>query len=361
MYEIETKKFKKMLDMVKSCYSESKILPLTSVISIKINNSKLTLRVSNIRTTIEVTDNSTNINSPNMSALVNYKQFSSLIKNITSDTIVFDVISDSLYIKANGEYKLSMLLGLDNKPFKLSNLNTDFDNTIKLTINKPQDLVKLGKDFLSDEPQYSLYHNFYIKDKAIAGNGYKFAIINGPPVVSEFPIILHTGFLKQLSVFSKKTVEIDINSKLGYFYIYDTVDEFGVLLYCNKLEYADEYNYSDIVELGNYRNYLEICEIDLNRFKSLIGRLETFIAEDVYLQFEGDCIIFGDSDKTIIEKVQSMSIPVEVAGKTFKLSLEHLNIINSSASGDSIKLYCNKDYVCFMFGTEKVDYIVARK
>ena len=207
--KISTKVFTKLVNKAYKCSTNTKEIPLTTLMCIKIYEGQLRIITSNDDGDylyVISNDISEDDVTSDFYVTVYAEPFVKLINKITSDTVTLSVNDGVLKVIGNGIYKLELPFdengGIIQYPdpirdkfhtgFESGKINLDLVKQVNL-INKPS----LAKTDDLDEVQYN---NYYVGDKVVSTDRYKLCSNDVKLFTFDSPALLSSGFMDLIEV-----------------------------------------------------------------------------------------------------------------------------------------------------------------
>lgn len=300
---VSTVKLQAMMTKAVKGASNNKFMPLTSMISIKVENNKLILTTTDSTNYLYITDE---VECEDFCVTVQLDIFAKLISKLTAEYTTLETFADKLVIKSNGRYTIDLPIEEDGENIKFPNPLKNFDisdnNKIGtftldaigsvLTCVKPALLTADGKG--------DVYYNYYIGECAVATNGdkitvYSEQILDVPHLIS--PEVMNLLALSQsnVSVYAVDSIMVFVSD--------------GMILYSVEVGDIDSFNINGI------KRYLEqdfgkSCKLVKNDIVGALDRVSLFTGV-----FDNGLITltFTDHDISIESKLTTGSEAIDYA------------------------------------------------
>lgn len=356
--KVNTDQLKKMIAIIKNGHSVNSLVPLTTMVEIKVEFGCISLGLSNLSSRIVTWD--TVKTDQEMYGLVDFNKFYNLVLNTTTEQVKLKIDDDVLTFKGNGTNKFKLLTDYDGKIFRLDNINKDYDRKINLYVSKSKEINKIGNKFISDEPLYEAYNFYYISDTTIAGDGTKFIILKDSPIKASSPILFNKNVIGQLSTM-EGNITCYINDAKDYYYICSD----NTIISSNDLGNIGNYSEMMVNELLD-EDYTKIAEIKSKEWDAMLKRINKFINPSymsVILGIRDNKVYLTNSDETFIE-IADLSADFDSnkwKDERIEINYSDLCIINSDSSEDSKVTIYYDGKICLKFDTNKAYYLIAKR
>ena len=157
-FTVKTETLKQMVTKASKASINNKMIPLTGLMNISLQDGKLSITTSDAVNFLTITE--PDITGDNFSVVVMTELFSKLVSKTTSDSIVLTFENNILTFTGNGTYKIDLPLNEEGELIVYPTIPTPTDNvingiiklsTIKNVIlaNKPSLAVTLEAPFLT--------------------------------------------------------------------------------------------------------------------------------------------------------------------------------------------------------------------
>jgi len=280
--EVKTKILQKMLDKVMKGVVDNKIVPITSLIGIDLEDGVLSITATDRINFIRVLEDE--IKGANFKATILAQQFNKLIQRITVDNISIVLKDNYLEVKAGtGKYKIELplegedlIVYPDIPDIKASSKGT-------LSMKDVKSLLETNKVCLAkNNSEYRWLEGYHIsKDCAITGDS-RIAAINSVK-------LFETSFL-----LCKECVELlDVIQEDEVYYTRDgdqlLFESNNVSIYTIELEDEENYPYDSIKDFFKGIEKSSYCQLPKDELLSVLDRISLFVGEydqnDIQLNF----------------------------------------------------------------------------
>jgi len=177
---IKTEDLQNMINRVSKCSSNNKLIPITSLLNIKVTMGSMTL----------TTTDATNYYYAKCSELVECDKedfevsvicdtFTKLIQKTTSLTVALTVEDKILKVKGNGDYKLELPLDEVGKPIKFPNkIPTNVTNVGEIKRSDIDKVLAYNKASLATSVEIPSLTYYYCGDKVVTSDKLKICCTN---------------------------------------------------------------------------------------------------------------------------------------------------------------------------------------
>ena len=339
---LSTNKLKEMVARAVKGASNNKLLPITSLMAIELNNGVLTLITTDATNYLYIKED--HIVGEDFSVTVPVDLFSKLIAKMTSESVVLDFNSTVkiLSVKGNGSYKIELPIDengqLINYPNPLSNVKnlTESESYMinKSTIQVILDTIKPALSVTTEEPCYTGY---YVGDKVVATDTYKIASMNIP--VFDDAKLVSAELMELLSVMQAEKIAVSVYDNLVVFETDDCV------IYGSFMENLDDFAIDAISDLID-SDFTSMCKIPKANLLQLLDRLSLFVGP-----YDKNAIklTFTSEGLQISSKASNGVELIEYAGSnmfqvfTCDVDIEMLKQEVKAISADMLELYYGLD------------------
>lgn len=299
--KIDTKLFTNLVNKSYKGSSNNKLIPLTTLMCISVEDNKLKLITSNDEGSyLYVLSDEISDLQEDFYVTTYSEQLFKLVNKLTSETIELLVDNEVLNINtSNGKYKIELPLDENGEnakyPDPISERDIDYDKTISLS--DVEDIISINKSSLLNDEQYSVYKNYYIGDKVVSTDSLKVCSNDLKLFDDCEPMLLSKELLDILKVMEDDEINVSINNN-EIIFMQDNYIVFGYLG-----DYIEEYEIDMISSL---------CEIDTDSsckvYKSLL--LETLDRLNIFVgPYDNNAIVLSFSNNAInVSSVQTSAI-----------------------------------------------------
>ena len=360
MITLNTEQFKDALTRAIKGAGLDKLIPITSMIAIKVENNQLTLITTDASNTLYITQE---VNASTFYAVVYVEQLYKLITRITTDVVKLDVKDSVLTVKANGDYKLALPLDENGNAIVFPEDDNTFINTVKpdsdispatikqiLATNKSSlAVVTPGKNSKDDS---TCYTHYYVGDSVITTDREQLCRLD----VSVFDDakLISAQTMELLDVMRGDKIDIYITDDALVFATKDCT------VVAHEAEGLDEFDIESITAFLD-EEFTSSCEVSKSALVSLLERISLFVGP-----YDNNAITLTFT-KTGLEVSSAQSDGVEIieysASHDFKpytcqVSVERLLSVVKANASDTVQIqYANEQSLKIV--EEKVTQVLA--
>lgn len=248
--------------------SQNKLIPLTSLMAIRVADKQLTLITTDASNTLYITQD---FDGADFYCVVQVDQFSKLISRITSETITLEVKDSILNVTGNGNYRIELPLDENGEtiqyPDPVSDIEVDGDlkeislATIKtiLTANKASLAVTM------EEPEYTGY---YAGHKVVTTDRCKICSLDAD-LFGE-PVLLAPETVNLLEVMTEEKIKAVVQDDIVEFITKDCI-VYGHVMNCLQ-DFAIE-AISDLLD----EKFASSCTVSKTDLLALLDRVGLFV------------------------------------------------------------------------------------
>lgn len=297
MATVTTERFKEAVNKAVKGAGCNKLLPITEMIGIKLENNTLILSTTDKSNDLRVIIDK--VQGENFDVTVQIDTFSKLIAKTTSDSIQLDVTEDFLLIKANGDYKIPLVMdeeGLVQFPdFK-------FDKNLvapkEVLLSSIMSVFNANKSALATTLELPCITGYYLGEKAISTDA-NVICFNDVDVFGE-PVLISAQMINLLTLNSQEKITI---YKADSHLLFETDD---IIIHGQELQGKEDYPVEEIsAYLGE--SFPSMCKIPKSILSAVLGRLELFIEpydkNGAYFTFTKDGIKIHSKKSASVEVV----------------------------------------------------------
>lgn len=333
-FKIKTTELQEMVGRVSQCVSNNKLIPLTSLMSIAVEDGTLILTTTNA-TEYYYSYSESDVDCEDFEVSVLADLFTKLIQKITTEEIKISVENEQLKVLANGVYTFELPLdenGIIKFPKKLKD---DFCNDLgQIELQKVKDIISTNKASLATGMEIPVLTTYYCGDSVITSD--QKTICRYDVKTLEKPILIPETLMELLSTVSSDTINVAGTDKGIWF---TTTHE---IIYTPATMSADEFPVTKINELIN-REFTSSCKVSRTKMLSIIDRLALFVnaydKKGIYMSFDKESITFSSKKSSGTESVKFEESNNALESFFCCINVEMLKSQLETFSSESIMLY----------------------
>lgn len=298
--KLPTIKLQEMLAKSIKGASFNKLMPMTSMIAIKVKNKELTLTTTdgtNYLYMIEPVD------ADDFYVVVNADVFAKLIAKTTAEEIELELTKDYLTVNGNGTYKIALELDADGTPAilpdPLDNIQLDNKQTISLSVVNT--IINTAKaSLMEDNMNVPCYTGYYMGDKIIATDatqicGIDIKMFNEDMLISPITMDL-------VGLADKESIDVYVADDNKIVFKTD-----NCIVYGRTMTYLKDFDVKSINSLivGKFNTMCKVSKLD---FLSVLDRMALFVSKyeknQIRLTFTKDGIEVSSQSSNAIELIK---------------------------------------------------------
>lgn len=300
---IKTSKLQDMVSKVINCSSNNKLIPLTSLMSIKVEGGRLTLTTTDATNYFYVSMSDA-VECEDFEIAVLADLFTKLIQKMTCEDTILTISGNTLEIKGNGTYTMELPLDEAGRAIKFPNKLPD-TYTAGKTISKKdvEKVINYNKNSLATSVTLPSICCYYCGDAVITTDQCKacstdIQLFNTPTLVSP-------QLMQLLSVMSGAEIEVELTENaIVYESGYDTI-------YAPIIEGVNTFPATALQTLLD-GEFTSECVVDKNDLLSLLNRILLFVGsydnKGVYLTFTSDGILVSTKKSSGSELIKYATV-----------------------------------------------------
>lgn len=247
------------------------LIPITSMIGIKLSDGKLRLLTTDMTNTLCIIVDK--VAGEEMDITVDADKFGKLIAKITSEDIDLSVKDDVLHVKANGTYKLPLIAdedGLVVFPDLRSDLST-VDKWGDIKLSSIMQAYNINRSALAKTLENPALTGYYCGDKVVTTDANVITFNMFKMFSGDFPdMLISAQQMVLLSLFSEEDIKVTTDQETIIF----ATD--GMIIEGSLMEGIEEFPINDI------NGYLDVaftssCKVPKDLLLSVLDRLALFI------------------------------------------------------------------------------------
>lgn len=279
--KIKSQILQEMVAKAIKAVSNNKMIPLTSLIGVELQDNKLTLQTTDGNNILKVSQQVECLDNEIFYTIVNADTFSKLVGKTTSEYITLENNENYLDFRGNGNYKLEIALNSDGEIVKFPNYEiNDTIQPIEVSVDKLKNVLGISKVAIAKTMEVPCLTGYYLGDKVLTTNGEMICYIEKN--ILNKPILLLDTTAELLQLLTTPTMLLFID---GNKLVFRTDN---IVIYCRELEGKDLYPIAPIENLVK-TNYEASINVNKQDFLNVLDRMSLFITDydknGVYLKF----------------------------------------------------------------------------
>ena len=270
-FTINTEKFKEMVSRAIRGSGNNKLIPITSLMAIKVTKGLITLVTTDATNYLYIRENTNVVGDEDFYAVVDADTMYKLVSKMTCEKINLEISKGVLNVTGNGSYKIELPLDEDGEAIKYPDPYFEYMNLedmrpiSRATVQVILETLKSSLSTTLDIPCYTAY---YAGDKVVATDTYKIA--NMDVAMFDEPKLISSQLMDLLSVM---TVE-----KIGFTQLDNTLifTSDDCVIVGKTMEGLDEFAIEPITELVQTK-FDHFCAIPKSALMQTLDRLMLFV------------------------------------------------------------------------------------
>ena len=312
------------------------LIPITSMIGIKLSDGKLRLLTTDMTNTLCIIIDK--VAGEDMDITVDLDKFSKLILKTTSEEIDLSVKDNILFVKSNGTYKIPLIAdeeGLVSFPDDVTNFPVDTVQGSMVKLSSILQAYNINKSALSKDLSNPALTGYYCGDIVVTTDANVITFNKFKMFDFDFPILISAQQMQLLSLFAEENIKVFCTPEEITF-VTDTQIVKGALM--------SEIEQFPINEVKAYLDeaFTSSCKIPKSLLLSVLDRLSLFIEpydkNGAYFTFSRSGLIIHskkDASTETINYVESNNFAPFVCCVDIQMLKEQVQ----ANPEDTIKLY----------------------
>lgn len=351
-FSIKTEVFKSMMSRAIKGASCNKLLPITSLIRIKLEGGKLSLTTTDATNYLYILKDK--IEGEDFEIVVGIDVLSKLIAKTTCETISLTIKENSLEVKGNGTYEIEIPLDEDGKWIKFPDKTSEFPvgDSVEINLTTIRTILDANKASLAVSMEQPYYTGYYFGDSIVTSDTYK--ICSTGVKIFDIPVLISSQMMDLLGVMEDEKIKAFVEDNRLVF-ISDTCTVYGT-----QLEGVENFNIEAISGLVN-SSFTSNCTVDKAEILNLLDRLALFVGvydkNSIYMTFTKDGIMFNSKKSNGNELIKYIESS-DFKDYTCCIDIEMLRSQIASQPEDKINIYYGHE-VCIKLTSANITQIVA--
>lgn len=249
----------------------NKLIPLTNMISVELNNGELTLHTTDMTNHLYIRKKQTadNFSGDEGAVTVGVETFSKLVGRMTCEIIKFELKGNSLEVKGNGTYNIELPLDENGNPIAFPNpILDELPEKDTIALQDIKIMVNTAKSSLATTMEVPCYTGYYIGDKVITTDTYKICCID--KCLLEEEVLISPEMMNLLDLMEADTIKVYANDSVILF----STPECDVYGY--KMDGIEDYQVDAISQLLATPFY-QICKVSKDSLLATLDRIALFV------------------------------------------------------------------------------------
>ena len=316
----------------------NKMIPLTGLMAIQLNDHQLTLITTDATNYLYVREDK--VDGDDFYVVIQAEMFSKLIARLTCEKVSLELKDNVLMVSGNGKYSIELPLDEEGElikyPDPLANLQAaPQDNEINLSTVKL--ILNTAKAALADTLEVPCYTGYYVGEKVVATDTYKICGINIK--LWDDPALISPEMMSLLDIFTEEKIYM-VRSGNTIVFESKTCTVYGTLM-----DSIDDYQIEAIDGLLE-QDFESSCKIAKSALLQLLDRLSLFVSpydkNGIYLTFTRDGLQIESKQANSVEVIPYTE-SVQFRDFTCCIDIEMLHSQVKANTGDGITIHYGED------------------
>lgn len=267
-FKINTAKLQEMVSRSIKGAGNNKMIPLTSLVGISLEDGKLVLTTTDGVNYLYISEDG--IEGDDFSITIPVDKFSKLVARMTCENIDLELKDNYLQVKGNGKYSIELPLDENGDFVVYPNPVADIEmkKTAEISYSTVADILNSVKPSLAVTFEEPCYTGYYVGSSVVATDSWKVAWMD-VDVLKE-PRLISAEMMNLLSVMTAEKIDV---------YVKDDVVMFSTdncIVYGNAMDCIEDYSIDKISQLVDIE-FKSMCKLPKNAFLQLLDRLSLFV------------------------------------------------------------------------------------
>lgn len=269
--KIKTSTLKDMVAKAVKGASCNKLIPITSLMAIRLQNNVLTLITTDASNYLYIKQDK--VDGDVFYVVVEVETFSKLIARMTCENITLLLTDNSLQVKGNGNYNITLPVDENGNAIKYPDPYAE----IKLEgegkdihLSTVQAILNSIKPALAVTLEIPCYTGYYLGDTVVGTDTYKIASMDTKVVNEEMLISPET--MNLLAVMTSEKIQMDVQDNIIVFSSPDCI------IYGTKMEGIEDFGYDKISSLVEEK-CPSSCKMSKSTLLQVLDRVSLFVSQ----------------------------------------------------------------------------------
>lgn len=350
--KIKTTELQEMVGKAIHCVSNNKLIPLTSLMNIKVEDNILTITTTDA-TNYFYTSKLDKVDCDNFEVSVLADVFTKLVQKTTAEDTIITIEGTIMKIKGNGSYTMELPLD-DGNPIKFpKKLTDDFRNEAgEIKLSTVKNIIGVNKASLAVNMDTPILTYYYCGESVITSD--RKLICKNAINTFENPMIISPALMDLLSVLTDETISVSVTDD-NVLFVTGTDKVFAPIA-----EGVETFPVNAINTLVN-QDFKSMCKVSRQALLSVIDRLSLFVApydkNAIYLTFTQEGVMLSSKKSSGQELIPYIS-SVSFEPYTCCINIEKLKSQVASQDSQEVELYYGSE-VAVKLVNANVTQIVA--
>ena len=336
--KLKTKELQSMVTEAIECVSNNKLIPLTSLMDVKVKDNRLTLTTTDATNYFYIMRDKVMCEDFEVSVFADL--FTKLIQKTTSEDVSLVIENGAMTVKGNGSYTMELPLDENgqvihfpkklNEPINLPQIATLKRSTVK-------NILAVNRNSLAQTVEVPSLTEYYCGEEVITSDRYK--VCSTAIKMFEEPKLISSTQMDLLGVVSDENITV---SDGGSYLLFETEHE---MLYAPNEASADTFPIDAIKSLLS-TEFDSKCTVNKGAVLNVLDRLSLFVSpydkKGIYLTFTRNGLMLGN------KKSSGSELVAYSASENFKdfvalIDIEMLKSQVNTIAGDDLVIKYGND------------------
>lgn len=296
---VKTNDLQKALTIVAKGIDNNKLIPITSMVSLKVEENVLWLTTTNLNDYISASVMCESLEDSFDMVTLDIQLFFKLILKLTCEFTELKVQNSLLVVKGNGTYKLDLQFDDQGKQINLVIPDvSQMQNVTTLSSEIVKEIIDNNKSALATTVELPIYANYYVGQSVISTDTYKICELKRPVLSS--PKLISKSTIDLLNTMSGE-IRMDEDKEALYF-----VSE-GIKVYSKKVPGIENYQIGAITNLLA-KDFDFSCSVNRKNLIDILERINLFVTpyddDTVQLNFTTGKLLINSNTRTGVEDLE---------------------------------------------------------
>ena len=306
-FTIKTTQLQDLVSKAIKCSSNDKLLPITSLMEIRLFANRLTLTTTDATNYFSV---STEVDdTQEFSVVVMADSFAKLIAKMTCDTVTLNLENESFSVTGGkSKYNIELPLDVDGTLVKLALPDTEDATILKgesISVSKIKLILASAKSALATTLDAPCYTAYYVGDSVLTTDSFKVCCINSKLV--EQPVLISSNTMDILDIMANDDEAEILYQRSNNTLVFSTPN---CILRTKAYDGIENYSVDAILGFVN-SEFTSECIVDKDEMLQALDRLSLFVGDYdrnvITIKFGNNSIIMQNRKNVGIETIDCIS------------------------------------------------------
>lgn len=349
---VKTTELQEMVGKAIKCVSNNKLIPITSLMNIKVQNNVLCITTTDAINYFYV-NKMDKVDCEDFEVSVLADLFTKLVQKTTSDTITLILDNAILKVKGNGTYTMELPLDENGSIIKFPNkIPNELNESGIIKLSTVKTILAANKASLAVNMELPVLTCYYCSSKVVTSDRYK--ICSTDIKVFENPRLITSSLMELLGVLTSEDISVLTTDDA---IIFESALE---RVYAPITEGVETFPITAIEQLVS-QEFTSSCKVSKSAVLNLLERLSLFVSpydkKGIYLTFTKEGIMFSSKKSSGAELIPYIS-STDFKDFTCCIDIEMLKSQIATQDVDELELYYGSD-IAIKLVNKNITQIVA--